>query len=75
MPRGKRQSQQYEEFGPRLNALNGGGIEPPLLARYGEARLAYEHALTEYDKVIGPALTEDQMHEFETARTEYVVGS
>ncbi len=63
---------EYEEFGPRLDALNGGGIEPPLLARYGEARLAYEHALTEYDKVIGPALTEDQMHEFETARTEYV---
>jgi hypothetical protein len=31
-----------------------------------------EHALSEYDKVIGPALTEDQMHEYETARTEYV---
>ena len=63
---------EYEEVSPRLEALNGGEVEPALLAHYGEARLAYEYALSEYDKVIGPALTEDQMHEYETARTEYV---
>jgi preprotein translocase SecA subunit len=63
---------EYEAVSPRLEALNGGEGEPTLLTHYGEARLAYEHALSEYDKVIGPALTEDQMREYETARTEYV---
>jgi preprotein translocase subunit SecA len=68
---------EYKEFAPRLDALNGSGLEPALLAHYGEARLAYEHALSEYDKVIGPALTEDQLHEYEAARSEYgeVLGS
>src|SRR2546426_233634 len=33
--------------------------------------MAYEHALSEYDKVIGPALSEDQLEEYETSRTEY----
>jgi preprotein translocase subunit SecA len=62
---------EYKEFAPRLDALNGEGADPSLLSHYSEARLAYEHALSEYDKVIGPALTEDQMHEYEAARSEY----
>jgi preprotein translocase SecA subunit len=62
---------EYKELAPRLNTLNGEGGDSSLLAHYGEARLAYEHALSEYDKVIGPALTEDQMHEYEAARSEY----
>jgi preprotein translocase SecA subunit len=42
------------------------------LASYLEARATYEQALSEYDKVIGPALSEDQQDEYETARTEYL---
>src|SRR5581483_11426144 len=63
---------EFEELGSRLDAMNGGGEASVLLAPYRDARASYEHALSEYDKVIGPTLTEDQMHDYEAARTEYV---
>ncbi len=61
----------YEEYGSRLESLNGQGADPTFWTQYGEARLAYEYALSEFDKVIGPAFNEDQMREYEVARTEY----
>lgn len=62
---------EYKEVAPRFAMQNGGGVDSSLVTFYGDARLAYEHALSEYDKVIGPALTEDQMHEYETVQSEY----
>ena len=45
--------------------------DPRLLREYGEAKASYEHALNEYDKVIGPVLSEEQQQEYETLRDEY----
>lgn len=42
-----------------------------LWQEYVQACAAYDHALTEYDKVIGPALTEDRQYEYEAVRSEY----
>ena len=42
------------------------------LATYSQAREAYESALSEYDKVVGPALNEEQQQEYETARTDFI---
>jgi preprotein translocase subunit SecA len=62
---------EYEDVSERLNFANGGAGDPLLLAQYAKVRTAYEQALTEYDKVIGPTLTEDQQQEYETAQSEY----
>ena len=43
-----------------------------LLKTYSQAREAYESALSEYDKVIGPALNEEQQQEYETARADFI---
>src|SRR5438552_13766346 len=61
----------YEDLAGRVDFTNGAREQPAVLDQYNQARLAYEHALSEYDKVIGPALSEDQLEEYETARTEY----
>ena len=42
------------------------------LITYSQAREAYESALSEYDKVVGPALNEEQQQEYETARTDFI---
>ena len=42
------------------------------LETYSQAREAYESALSEYDKVVGPALNEEQQQEYETARTDFI---
>ncbi len=42
------------------------------LETYGQAREAYESALSEYDKVVGPALNEEQQQEYETARADFI---
>ena len=39
---------------------------------YGQAREAYESALSEYDKVVGPALNEEQQQEYEAARADFI---
>ncbi|MGE4094764.1 MAG: SEC-C metal-binding domain-containing protein, partial [Candidatus Binatia bacterium] len=62
---------EYEEIGTQVGIFNHGTINQVLLDRYMEAKAAYEHALGEYDKVIGPALSEDQMEEFEVARNDF----
>jgi preprotein translocase SecA subunit len=63
---------QYEELSTRLQQGNGrAGVDPQLFQQYCEAKAAYEHALNEYDKVIGPALGEEQQHEYEVMRDEY----
>jgi preprotein translocase SecA subunit len=63
--------EEYESLASRLDFPNGTKDDAPLIEQYNQARVAYEHALSEYDKVIGPALTEDQQHEFEALQTEY----
>ena len=45
---------------------------PQSLITYGQAREAYESALSEYDKVVGPALNEEQQQEYETARDDFM---
>lgn len=63
---------QYEELSTRLGKENeNGGGNPPLLRQYCEAKISYDQALNEYDKVIGPALSEEQQREYETARDEF----
>ena len=54
-------------------------LDPPLtalsstqLGTYTQAREAYESALSEYDKVVGPALNEEQHQEYEAARTDFL---
>ena len=42
------------------------------LETYSQAREAYESALSEYDKVVGPALNEEQQQEYETVRTDFI---
>jgi len=61
----------YEDLAGRFNLSTGGSSDTALLAQYTQAGAAYEHALSEYDKVIGPALSEDQLEEYETVRAEY----
>ena len=45
---------------------------PQSLITYSQAREAYESALSEYDKVVGPALNEEQQQEYETARDDFM---
>lgn len=59
----------YEQTAAQLNGSHDYGS--PLFQEHMQACAAYEYALTEYDKVIGPALSEDQQHEYETVRSEY----
>jgi preprotein translocase subunit SecA len=59
----------YEHTAAQLNGAPD--HESPLFQEHAQACAEYEHALTEYDKVIGPALSEDQQHEYETVRAEY----
>ncbi len=42
------------------------------LETYSQAREAYESALSEYDKVVGPALNEAQQQEYEAARADFI---
>ena len=42
------------------------------LETYSQAREAYESALSEYDKVVGPALNEEQQQEYEAARADFI---
>lgn len=61
----------YEDLGGRLDLTNGGAANLSGFEQYVKARTSYEQALSEYDKVIGPALSEDQQQEYESARAEY----
>jgi len=61
----------YDAVAERVDFLQGHGSDEALLLEYTRACAAYEHALTEYDKVIGPILTEDQQHEYESVRSSY----
>jgi preprotein translocase SecA subunit len=61
----------YENLASQLDFANDAREQTALFDQYNHARIAYEHALSEYDKVIGPALSEDQLEEYETVRAEY----
>ncbi|MEW6300496.1 MAG: SEC-C metal-binding domain-containing protein, partial [Thermodesulfobacteriota bacterium] len=62
---------EYAACATRLDFTNGAGNDPALLAQYARVRTAYEQALSEYDKVIGPCLSEHQLKEYEAASAEY----
>ena len=62
---------EYEVLAARVDFANGQGNDPSVLAQYIQTRSAYEQALGEYDKVIGPCLSENQQEEYETACAEY----
>jgi preprotein translocase SecA subunit len=62
---------EYEALAARLDFANGQGNAPSFLTQYLQARSAYEQALGEYDKVIGPCLSENQQEEYDSARAEY----
>ncbi len=56
-----------------VESVESVGSDPTdFLEPYGRAREAYESALSEYDKVVGPALNEEQQQEYETARTDFI---
>jgi preprotein translocase SecA subunit len=59
----------YEDIAARFTHAATGN--EAFLEQYNQARAAYELALGEYDKVIGPALSENQQDEYETVRAEY----
>ena len=42
------------------------------LETYSQAREAYESALSEYDKVVGPALNEERQQEYEATCTDFI---
>ena len=60
----------YGQAAETLQAADG--TEAARLEAYTNAREAYENALTEYDKVVGPALNEEQQREYETARADFL---
>ena len=62
---------EYKDLAARLDSADGGAGDSSLLEQYTRACAAYEHALSEYDKVIGPSLSEDQQQEYEAVRAEY----
>ncbi len=62
---------EYAEWAARLDFADGARSDAALLAQYTQVRAAYEQALSEYDKVIGPCLSEHQLKEYEAARAEY----
>ena len=69
--------ESLESLGSGLNRPNDStNPKDPLssaqLETYGQAREVYESALSEYDKVVGPALNEEQQQEYETARTDFI---
>ena len=51
--------------------LDNDTVEKGLFRSIGQAKQEYELALAEYDKVVGPVLSEDQQHEYDTLRAEY----
>lgn len=61
----------YELAAEQMDFSPGRARDDARVRAYAHACHAYEHALTEYDKVIGPTLTEDQLHEYEAVCTEY----
>ena len=63
------------DFSEAAEALQAGDGTAARLEAYATAREAYENALTEYDKVVGPALNEEQQREYETARADFLAVS
>ena len=61
----------YGEAAPLIEATPG-SLSSVQLETYGQAREAYESALSEYDKVVGPALNEERQQEYEAARADFI---
>ena len=60
----------YRQMTTQLDFSNG-GLDAGLLEKYGQARTSYEQALHEYDNVVGPVLTEDQLEAYQTTQSDY----
>lgn len=60
----------YRQITTQLDFSNG-GLDAGLLEKYGQARTSYEQALHEYDNVVGPVLTEDQLEAYQTTQSDY----
>ena len=60
----------YRDITTQVDFSNG-GLEAGLFEQYGQARTSYEQALHEYDKVVGPVLTEDQLEAYQTTQADY----
>ena len=61
----------YGEAAQMIDTMHG-SLSSVQLETYSQAREAYESALSEYDKVVGPAFNEEQQQEYETARTDFI---
>jgi preprotein translocase SecA subunit len=62
----------YEELSARLHQDYESALaDERFFRQYREAKASYDHALSEYDKVIGPTLSEEQQREYELVRDEY----
>ncbi len=58
----------YEDL---ARCLGQDPLEKDVCKRIDQARQAYEGALEEYDRVVGPVLSEEQRQEYEVLRAEY----
>lgn len=67
----KARADYYQETAQLIDTTHG-ALSSAQLETYGQAREAYESALSEYDKVVGPALNEEQQQEYETARADFI---
>ncbi|MBI3250029.1 MAG: preprotein translocase subunit SecA [Deltaproteobacteria bacterium] len=61
----------YEQMAGQVDLTNGAREDAARMRQYRQTCVAYEVAISEYDKVIGPTLTEDQQQEYDAAREEY----
>jgi preprotein translocase subunit SecA len=61
----------YNARSADLRFDNGIDTSATWLQEYHQVRTEYEQAVSEYDKVIGPVLSEDQSREFEAGCNEY----
>ena len=61
----------YAQASLQLDTENG-ALSSTQIDSYTKAREAYEVALSEYDKVVGPALNEEQQQEYETSRADFI---
>ncbi len=61
----------YGEAAQRIEATPG-SLSAAHLETYSQAREAYESALSEYDKVVGPALNEERHQEYEATRADFI---
>ncbi len=71
-PAGSLGSSESRFHSPQGSTDATGRLSAAQWETYGQVREAYESALSEYDKVVGPAFNEEQQQAYETARADFL---